>query len=87
MALLQGQWRRATAEDRRQLRRTSARPLSANTVAVEFGPPRVALLGGLLPPLQVKCFRDSWAGSGGSVPQACIGRTRRCRRTTLTSLD
>jgi hypothetical protein len=53
MAMLQGTWRRATPDDRRTLRRSSSRPLSANTVLVDFGPPRVALLGGMLPPLQV----------------------------------
>jgi hypothetical protein len=53
MALLKGTWTRASADDRNRMRRKSARQLSANTVAVEFGPPRVALLGGLLPPLQV----------------------------------
>lgn len=40
-AVLPGQWAVASAEEREALRRNSSRTLSANTVTVDFEPPRV----------------------------------------------
>jgi len=55
LAILSGKWRRANAQERQKLKRKSTRQLSTNTVAVDFEPPRLALMGGkLLPPLQVR---------------------------------
>jgi len=54
LAILSGKWRRANAQERQKLKRKSTRQLSTNTVAVDFEPPRLALMGGkLLPPLQL----------------------------------